>query len=392
MSKKRTAADKAKDRIKKGYQAKEDKPTKTNDKQESKKKSSSKEKDVKPKTKVSFPKPKTGKKGPSTKKTTTTPKQQPNIRWMKKDSEKLAKAVRSANAKATRLNKKGFQVNKISVRDIKAGVTTRKEFNKLLKDINKFVERGSEKGKTKEHIWSYEKDFYRIKHELNEKRKAKELEAFNNEVITQGGKPLKDFPLRKDQTGKNSFMTHREARYKPYEFTIKDRTQFNRQAHSIDVGMSKKIDRNQMKTYKDNWVITMHDNLGAYSKDLQEMVGLMSPEKWDYLARTELSLEIGNLYPGDDTAAKREAEKLRQVIEPYFEKTVRNPTIASLKRKGVPEGTLKKIEALDNRAFADEFVDNIDFFTREDKLGIQRNHVNITTLSDISEIISKFGN
>ena len=402
---KKNSSDKAKKAIKSGYQVREDKPTKDKQTKQKEQKSSSKKNDVKKsKAKVSFPKPKSGKQGapkksnksPSSKSpkkaTQVTPKAQPNIRWMKKDNEKIAKAVRRANAKASRLNKKGHQINKITVKDVKAGVTNRVEFNKLLKDIDKFVERGSEKGKDREHIWDYEKDFYRIKHNLNEKRKAKELEAYNNEVITQGGKPLKNFPLRKDQTGKNSFMTHREARFKPYSFEVKNRAQFNRQAHSIDVGMSKKIDRNQEKTYRDNWVITMHNELGSYSSDLQEMVAMIPPDKWDYLARTELTLEIGNLYPGNEDAAKKEAEKLRKVIEPYFEKTVRKPTIASLKRKGVPEGTLRKIENLSNAEFAHNFVEEIEHFTREDKLGYQRKHINITTLSDISEIISKFGN
>ena len=71
------------------------------------------------------------------------------IRWRKKDLHNLRKAVKRFNAKIDRIAKKNPQVKqylpeKMSVRQIRTEITERKDFNRILKSVNRFMQRGAE--------------------------------------------------------------------------------------------------------------------------------------------------------------------------------------------------------------------------------------------------------
>ena len=67
---------------------------------------------------------------------------QTNIKWKQSDNEKLRKAVRSYNAKISRLHKrddiyKAFIPEKVSYKELKSQIGTRQELNKKLKELQK---------------------------------------------------------------------------------------------------------------------------------------------------------------------------------------------------------------------------------------------------------------
>lgn len=403
---KKNSSDKAKKAINSGYQVKEDKPTKAKGKQESKKKSSSKPKNLKANAKVNLPKPKkdgskkpsgnkspsTGKSAPTkpivgqtlpTTKTATTPKSEPNIRWMKRDNAKVAQAVRRANAKASRLNKKGFDIPKISVKEVKKNFTTRKEFNKFLKDVDKFVERGSEKGKKREDIWDYEKTYHLARHNRREAIKAKQLEEYMNEDVFSRGQ---NKGKRKDQTIKSRFMESHENTLKPTKFDVSSRSNFNKMTRSIDRFFDPKFNRSKDETHKNNLIVAVLGDLK--DEQLAKMIALLPADKIAEMARRDSEFNIDFVYDKFDMQIRIDA--IKTIIEDEFEK-MRERKIRELKRKGTPEDVLETIENLDNEAYATNFVEDLDTFDRADPLGLKHTFAKYTITDDITEIKRKFG-
>lgn len=73
-----------------------------------------------------------------------------NIRWRKSDESRLRKSVQRFNAKRTRIINKypsmqEYLPDKLSIKDIKADITYRTDFNKRLNSIDRFMKKGAEK-------------------------------------------------------------------------------------------------------------------------------------------------------------------------------------------------------------------------------------------------------
>lgn len=362
----RNSSDKAKKAIKSGYQVKEDKPTKDKQTKQKEQKSSSKKNDVKKsKAKVSFPKPKSGKQGapkksnksPSSKSpkkaSTKKPlererknkigKPGPNIKWRDKDNERLRKAVKSVNAKATRLNKKGYNnLTKLSVKNIKHDVRTREEFNQLLKDIEAFTEYGSEKKQKKSHLWNYEKTYASLRHRTNEERKEDLLNEYDNETIYDRGKKL---GVRKDRSEKNKFIDETVAALQPEDLNFDNRSKFIRSMNSINRDLDKKRTRASNQQYKDNYYEAARKYIG--DEDILAIIRMLSPEDLVELARTDVNGDIEYLYTVDDM----QKYKLMRMYS-RFTGDIRDKYMRDMKRKGVPEDTLKKMSELSDSRFS----------------------------------------
>lgn len=72
-----------------------------------------------------------------------------NIRWSESDSKELARSVKNFNAKVKRLETKyaGTDIvlpERLSVKELREVVTTRRDLNRELKSLQRFTERGSE--------------------------------------------------------------------------------------------------------------------------------------------------------------------------------------------------------------------------------------------------------
>ena len=113
-----------------------------------------------------------------------------SIRWRDSDEKKLKNSIRNFNAKIDRQVKKGVNINalpeKLNYKTIKKETTNRKDFDKILKESDKFRQRGSEKiitndygiQKTKFEIESIKKDVQRINRERKKKADAVEQGVF----------------------------------------------------------------------------------------------------------------------------------------------------------------------------------------------------------------------
>lgn len=72
-----------------------------------------------------------------------------NIKWRESDDQALRKAVRNYNAKISRIEKsdplyKGIAPERVSLKEIKAGIQTRQDLNRQIKDLQTFTQRGGE--------------------------------------------------------------------------------------------------------------------------------------------------------------------------------------------------------------------------------------------------------
>lgn len=121
-----------------------------------------------------------------------------NIRWSESDSRELSRAVRNYNAKVRRLEKK-FEgqsdvviPERITMKEMREVIGTRRDLNREIKSLQRFTERGSEElveAKTDDTIyltkWQSDELVRRAKR-INQERARRREELESKELINQG--------------------------------------------------------------------------------------------------------------------------------------------------------------------------------------------------------------
>lgn len=109
-----------------------------------------------------------------------------NIRWLNRDAVKLANYVRKFNGAITRMEKampelkdSGIIPLRMSVDDIKSGVNTRSDLNRIYKSIDRFFKKGArdivkDSGGAKTLKWSYNERRIAVRRADRERKKARE--------------------------------------------------------------------------------------------------------------------------------------------------------------------------------------------------------------------------
>lgn len=122
------------------------------------------------------------------------------IRWRESDTEQLAKRVKNFNAKITRLEKKHPEIadllpERVSAKTLKADISTRSDYNKIIKALAGFSEKGAEKivkgkGGAETTQWEYKQVQKAVQAE-NRARKRQQ-DALASRPVMIGGKVYKD--------------------------------------------------------------------------------------------------------------------------------------------------------------------------------------------------------
>lgn len=122
------------------------------------------------------------------------------IRWRKSDTEQLAKRVKNFNAKITRLEKKHPEIadllpERVSAKTLKQDISTRADYNKIVKALAGFSEKGAEKivtgkGGAQTTQWEYKQVQKAVQAE-NRARKRQQ-DALASRPVMIGGKVYKD--------------------------------------------------------------------------------------------------------------------------------------------------------------------------------------------------------
>lgn len=124
-----------------------------------------------------------------------------NIRWSENDSKELARSVRNFNAKVKRLEEKYKDSDviipeRLSVKELREIITTRRDLQRELKSLQRFTQRGSEKivdiPNTNNNIqmtkWQREEMSKRAKL-INDKRYYRR-QKLESQPLSSQGKPL----------------------------------------------------------------------------------------------------------------------------------------------------------------------------------------------------------
>lgn len=249
-----------------------------------------------------------------------------NIRWTENDSKQLSKSVKNFNAKVKRLEKKyegiaGVVIpEKLTVREMRELIGTRRDLQKELKSLQSFTQRGSEeivRAETQDTIfitkWQKQELEKRAK-VINVERDRRREELESKELIHKGeglgytrgavgmGKaealqlrPTKAFTSKMSKADVNAKMKHyrRESQstyWKKRDILMRDnyikalKEQFNSKANdiiakiqSMDVEEVKNIIMSDPSEFETAYPLTAEE-VEPYLEHLREMWNVPAPQ------------------------------------------------------------------------------------------------------------------
>lgn len=215
----------------------------------------------------------------------------PQIKWRQQDIDLLRKEIRNFNRKVDRLMKSGSpEVKaalppKLSMKTAKQSISSRSDFNKQIKSIKRFTERGSEQlMKTKGGV-------------VAPKFEVKELEARVRSINAQRRQALKELgPI--EEANKPLMGRVERAQLRPKKAPGKISPE-GWQAYKESV--MKQSDPNYIKTknqrYIENYLKGAADIFGPEkAQQLRDKIDLMDPHKFVQASLLEERLSIGFLY------------------------------------------------------------------------------------------------
>lgn len=305
----------------------------------------------------------------------------PNIRWLKRDEAKLKKAVKRANTKANRLRKQGFDIQNIKPSDIKRDVRTRKEFNKLLKDIDKFTKRGSEKGKKKSDVFQYEIDVAKYKHRTVEEKKAKQLEELKQKDLKSRGESV---GYTRGETGvKMGDVTLNSLKERQFKENLK-RAEFNKYSMHMDFLLDKKAQEYQKEIKKENYIRAMITQ--GLSEEMQKLIAFINTD--DFMEVLHTDTEGGFMFIYDDAQRQIYEETLSEVWADSFENN-KEEFLTMLKNKGADPETVNTLEEMDRDDFLNTVVSNVETYTTQNQSLQAETHVNYNIYTNVNQIKRK---
>lgn len=226
----------------------------------------------------------------------------PPIKWREQDVDLLRKQIRNFNRKVDRLMKAGSpEVKaalppKMSMKTARAQISTRAEYNKTLKSISRFTERGSEQLiKTKGGVVAPKfeiKDIQARLRSINAQRK-KRLEKLP--PIPPGNIPMMGRVAREQLSPKESLGKIKPEGYEKYKRGI-----YKQSAPDY----YKEGD----KLYKENYLKAFRDNLGEEgAKIVEKIISENFTDEEFFLASIEnTKLYIGYIYDAIEAEIRRQ--------------------------------------------------------------------------------------
>lgn len=222
-----------------------------------------------------------------------------NIKWRESDEKELAKAVRKFNAKRTRLLKQvpeleEFLPSKISTKEIRGRVKTRRDLKNELNSIERFMRKGAEKPIiTKEGVktTAYEKKEIEIKVRAINARRAAERKRAN--VSTEKG----------------TMGTIRENNLRPKQVDINKvkKSDWEKFKESVEKQARDSYFQNKYERYKENLLKGLENAFGEKGKELQEIAEQIPAEQLTQMYYDDPILQIDFIYDPLEMDVKIEA-------------------------------------------------------------------------------------
>lgn len=224
-----------------------------------------------------------------------------NIKWRESDEKELAKAVRKFNAKRTRLLKQipdleEFLPAKISTKEIREQIKTRRDLKNELNSIERFMRKGAEKPiVTKEGIktTTYEKKEIEIKvRGINARRTAERKRA---NVSTEKG----------------TMGTIRENNLRPKQVDINKikKSDWEKFKESVEKQARDSYFQGKYERYKENFMKGLENAFGEKGRELQEIATQISAERLTQMYYDDPILQIDFIYDPLEMQVKIDAMK-----------------------------------------------------------------------------------
>lgn len=232
-----------------------------------------------------------------------------NIKWRESDEKALAKAARKFNAKRTRLIKKvpeleEFLPSKISTKEIRERVKTRRDLKNELNSIERFMRKGAEKPIiTKEGIKTtvYEKKEISLKvRAINQRRAA-------------------DLKKAAPSTEKGTMGTIRENNLKPKQYDIDKikKSDWKKFVESVEKQSKDSYASDRYDRYKENFIKGLENAFGEKGSELIEIAKQIDGETLTQMYYDDPILQIDFIYDPLEMQVKIDAmeEHLTDYIE-----------------------------------------------------------------------------
>lgn len=231
------------------------------------------------------------------------------IKWRKSDEQELTKAVRKFNAKRTRIINKfpemeEFLPDRLSVKDIRENVSTRKEFKKQINSIERFMHKGAEKPiitDTGIKTTAYEKKEVGIKvRALNARRTAERKKA---DVSTEKG----------------TMGTIRANNLLPKKYDIDKikKSDWGKFKESVEKQIKDSYTTDRYERYKENYLKGLENAFGSKAENLKRLVENINADVLVQMFYDNPILQIDFIYDPIEMEAKIEAmeENLNEYLQ-----------------------------------------------------------------------------
>lgn len=211
-----------------------------------------------------------------------------NIKWCKSDRKKISNTVRQFNAKITRTLKKHpefapYLPKKITVKELTAKIETRKDFNRELNSLSRFLKKGAEKPFTsksgiKTTIWERREIGYKVA-QINRQRTIEKKRA-------------------KVSTYKGTMGSIQANNLNPKKYNIdKIRPQeWDKFIETVEKQIKSNYNYYKMERYKENYIKGLYNVFGAKGNDIIRIVENIPPDKFTDLFYNDPVLQLDFIY------------------------------------------------------------------------------------------------
>ena len=226
-------------------------------------------------------------------------KSKPSIKWRNKDEAQLKRVVTNFNAKINRLIKKEpkaieYLPQKISVKELKAKISTRQDFNRELKSIQRFSRKGVEqavKASSGNVVTKWEKqEVARKVSTINARRSRLLKEELNTEAT------LKGVPLGRKRGGMGEDTTA-ELRPKKFDFDkIKAGREWELYKKSVDRQINSRYYDQLDSVYRNNYIKALENANIPNREEIINIINKIPDDRFYRFASSDKTLELGFIY------------------------------------------------------------------------------------------------
>ena len=229
---------------------------------------------------------------------------QHHIRWQQSDNQELARVVQNFNAKLKRLEKKNPEMknalpDKVSVKQLKELIHTRKDLKRELNSLKRFSKRGSEEiityGNNNIKITKWQKTELSRKIAIINRRRKARLEELEQTELTSRGKKV---GYKRIEFGMGALEKNE---YRPMSVLTKSMTQADvkkKWESALKQVQSNWFDKMDFQ-WRDNYITSLEQNYNPNDiADIIEMIKNMDIGEFTEKMRSEVG-SFETSYPPD---------------------------------------------------------------------------------------------